>query len=124
MDRPRFTLSNRDRTRLYKTSNITNILFRISFLSFRSEQTSEALIMSGHENDNIPALEAAEEAEVPKKSQKPKEPPVTFREFNVSQKISFQLISFHILFTSPFSTVPCIFKEIILFSDTKVDSKK
>jgi len=40
--------------------------------------------MSDHENDNLPGLEPAEEAEAPKKSQKPKEPPVTFREFNVS----------------------------------------
>jgi hypothetical protein len=42
--------------------------------------------MSDAENDNLPALEpAGEAAEVPKKNQKPKEPPVTFREFDVSQ---------------------------------------
>ena len=40
--------------------------------------------MSDHESDNLPALEATEVAEAPKKSQKPKEPPVTFRDFNVS----------------------------------------
>jgi len=40
-------------------------------MTFRIEPISEAfIIMSDHENDNIPALETAEEVEVPKKSQK------------------------------------------------------
>ena len=73
------------------------------------DSNSSEAIMSDHDNDNMPALEpAGEAAEAPKKNQKPKEPPVTFREFDVSLIIiiwqGFEPLLLKSIYKSPLTT--------------------